>query len=181
MTISSKKSSGSAVDEDRISQLSEEIIHLILHLLYNPREAARTSILSRSWLHLWQIYPVVQFWYSKRNPIDKFQSFANATSMRLLRMREERGASSSPLDTFRILFKTPSDDKENLVLEELLSLASLLPTNDDDRRSPLQIYLHCNPTPTRLNYSTYYRVPDGALLNCRRTKSLSLSLLEVAT
>ncbi|CAL1392948.1 unnamed protein product [Linum trigynum] len=165
MTISSKKSSRSCVHEDRISELPEEIIHQILHLLYYPREAARTSILSRTWHHLWQTYPFVQFsWY----PTDKFQSFANATTMRLQR-RQERAA-SPPLDTFSISFKYSSNNEK--LLEELLSTASLLPTNDgccssSSSRSPLRIDFHCLPT-------FIYRLPDGAFFSCRRTKFLSL-------
>ncbi|CAI0459352.1 unnamed protein product [Linum tenue] len=184
MTISSKKSSRSGVHEDRISQLPEEIIHQILHLLYNPREAARTSILSRTWRHLWQTYPFVEFWYlseRRRNPdsvppTDEFQSFANATFMRLRRRRRNLPDSVvPPLDAFHIAFETSSDsDNEKLLVDELLSTASLLPTNDDGccSRSPLRIYFHCHPT----TYPRFfYRLPDGVFLSCSRTKFLSLA------
>ncbi|CAN1133758.1 F-box/FBD/LRR-repeat protein At5g53840 [Linum perenne] len=78
-----KKRSPAAVD--RISELPEEIIHLILSSLNSHKSAARTSILSTRWLHLWRTYPVVEFNGRRiKEFLSKFQSFTAATSKRLL-------------------------------------------------------------------------------------------------
>ncbi|CAL5086318.1 unnamed protein product [Urochloa decumbens] len=43
--------------EDRISALPDELLHIILLRLCSPRAAARTSVLSRSWRHIWVRLP----------------------------------------------------------------------------------------------------------------------------
>ncbi|CAL5083354.1 unnamed protein product [Urochloa decumbens] len=43
--------------EDRISALPDELLHIILLRLCSPRAAARTSVLSRSWRHIWARLP----------------------------------------------------------------------------------------------------------------------------
>ncbi|CAN1152132.1 Putative FBD-associated F-box protein At1g55030 [Linum perenne] len=66
---------------DRISQLPNEIIHRILQSLDSHKSAARTSILSRRWGHLWRSYPVVEY-DSFRERIN-LKKFADATSKRI--------------------------------------------------------------------------------------------------
>ncbi|CAN6363232.1 unnamed protein product [Urochloa humidicola] len=43
--------------EDRISGLPDELLHVILVLLRSARAAARTSVLSRRWRHVWERLP----------------------------------------------------------------------------------------------------------------------------
>ncbi|CAL1359393.1 unnamed protein product [Linum trigynum] len=46
---------------DKISQLSDDIIHHILRSTNSTKTAARTSLLSRRWRDLWRCYPVLEF------------------------------------------------------------------------------------------------------------------------
>lgn len=49
------------VEEDRISNLSDDILCTILSLLPDTKSAVRTSVLSRRFINLWTRLPVLQF------------------------------------------------------------------------------------------------------------------------
>ncbi|CAN1852420.1 F-box/LRR-repeat protein 25 [Linum perenne] len=143
-----------AVAVDRISELPDEIIHLILQSLRPHKLAARTSILSGRWLHLWRSYPEVEFHdFDHMN----FQSFAVATSKRLL--LHQREESPLLLDSFSIVIASWNNRP---------GLRELLSCDDDSSRSPLEVLI--------THASTYYHgFPEGGMfLNCRRTKFLFL-------
>ncbi|CAL1392961.1 unnamed protein product [Linum trigynum] len=171
------------IAEDRISELPEEIIHNILHRVKPSSEAAKTSLLSRRWLQLWRFYPVVEFrdrdfnWDFDEIRI-RFESFAAAAYRRLLQPHNHGKTAAAPppiaLDAFRISLQCPRLNEE--LLDKLLAPASLLPAADDDgSRSPLEIVVHTIPTMYVIPFSSPYSFPDGTFLNCRRTRSLSLS------
>lgn len=46
---------------DQISQLPEHIIHYILSLVRNAKDAARTSVLSKRWRDIWTSLPILKF------------------------------------------------------------------------------------------------------------------------
>ncbi|CAL1363958.1 unnamed protein product [Linum trigynum] len=46
---------------DRISALADDILHQILASLRSTKEAARATVLSKRWVHLWRSYPVLEF------------------------------------------------------------------------------------------------------------------------
>ncbi|CAN1180193.1 F-box/FBD/LRR-repeat protein At3g52680, partial [Linum perenne] len=54
-------SGGQSREADRISELPDEIIHEILERLQCPEEAAKSSLLSRRWVHIWRSYPIIEF------------------------------------------------------------------------------------------------------------------------
>ncbi|CAN1772776.1 F-box/LRR-repeat protein 25 [Linum perenne] len=145
-----KKRSPAAVD--RISELPEEIIHLILSSLNSHKSAARTSILSTRWLHLWRTYPVVEFNGRRiKEFLSKFQSFTAATSKRLL---------SEPLllDSFTIQL---GDQLSTMVRRQLQSLKS------GSSGSPLKVVIR--------NYFSFSASLDRELFfNCGRTKIIDL-------
>ncbi|CAN1131975.1 F-box/FBD/LRR-repeat protein At5g53840 [Linum perenne] len=47
--------------EDKISSLSDDIIHEILARLDHTKEAARIIVLSKRWPHIWSSYPILEF------------------------------------------------------------------------------------------------------------------------
>ncbi|CAJ2661202.1 unnamed protein product [Trifolium pratense] len=48
------------VEEDRISNLSDDILHRILS--FNPtKDAVRTGVLSKRWIHVWRSIPLLNF------------------------------------------------------------------------------------------------------------------------
>ncbi|CAN1151456.1 F-box/FBD/LRR-repeat protein At5g56420 [Linum perenne] len=151
-----KKPSSPTVD--RISQLPDEIIHLILQNLDSYKSVARTSILSRRWGQLWRSYPVVEVdvdHYRKRINLKKL---ADATSKRF------RGIPLL-LDSFIIrLWNTPHSRED---LHQLLSSVSVLPTDDcgggGSNRSPLKVVVKYKGS-----------VDGGMYFNCSRTKFLHL-------
>ncbi|CAN1311538.1 Putative F-box protein At2g39415 [Linum perenne] len=151
--ITTKKMKNASSNVDRISELPDGIIHQILLDLDSYRLAARTSILSRRWLHLWRSYPVFEYDY---NQTPKFQEFAAAASKRLLRQRSE----SLFLESFTLRLC----NWENCgSLDNLLSSASL----NCGRRSPLKVVL--------VNLSCEYRRFNGEkFMNLSRTKFLHL-------
>ncbi|CAN0829858.1 hypothetical protein LINGRAHAP2_LOCUS1234, partial [Linum grandiflorum] len=132
-----------AAGVDRISQLPAKIIHLILHSLDSHKSAARTSILSRTWLHLWTTYPYVEF----KDIGVNFESFASATSKRLR-------LAGPPLDTFTVTLGSLGDvmmgrgkERRELYGKNLYpSLHELLSSGSS--RSPIRVsvknYLHSN-------------------------------------
>ncbi|KAF3780730.1 F-box/LRR-repeat protein [Nymphaea thermarum] len=63
------------VAEDRLSALPDPIIQLILSFL-PTNEAARTSVLSRRWLHLWTFIPNLHLELSRCRDIHKARRFA---------------------------------------------------------------------------------------------------------
>ncbi|CAN0877167.1 Putative F-box/LRR-repeat protein At5g02930, partial [Linum grandiflorum] len=153
---------------DRISDLPEEIIHLILASFRCQKQAARTSILSRRWLRLWSTYPVVEFQdYRYGKLLDfRFRSFLAATSKRL------QLAEAAPflLDSFTISAQRSINfDKE---FHQLLSSASI-GVEGDGGRSPLKVVVKYY-TGTHLDLSE-----GGMFLNCRRTRILDLTGFDI--
>ncbi|CAI0468372.1 unnamed protein product [Linum tenue] len=68
--------------EDRISDLPDQIIHIILNRLKSPDAASRTSVLSRRWFQLWRGYPSFGFPPSKSNE-SRFRSFVESCFRKL--------------------------------------------------------------------------------------------------
>ncbi|CAN1179387.1 hypothetical protein LINPERHAP2_LOCUS34164 [Linum perenne] len=162
---------------DRISELPDEIIHQILERLearsgsirlelQSHKLAARTSILSRRWLHLWRSYPVVEFNDDDHKQND-LQRFTVSTSKRLLHDRQV----PLLLDSFSIRLY-PMDNRQ--VIHQLLSSASLLPPTDNDTdgrsRSPLKVVIEGNIS-DRKHSDLFER---DIFLNLGRTKFLQL-------
>ncbi|CAN0896205.1 hypothetical protein LINGRAHAP2_LOCUS18340 [Linum grandiflorum] len=166
-----------AAGVDRISQLPVEIIHIILQSLDSHKSAARTSILSRTWLHLWTTYPYVEFMdlcgphVSFEFDSFEFDSFASATSKRL-----RLAGPPLLLDTFTVKlgrWKDPVTGRGKKRRESygetfIPSLYRLLSSGRG--RSPIRVsvknYLHrCN------DFSPYLDM----FLNCGRTKFLELT------
>ncbi|CAN1754161.1 F-box/FBD/LRR-repeat protein At1g51370 [Linum perenne] len=54
-------SGGQSREADRISELPDEIIHEILERLQCPEEVAKSTLLSRRWVHIWRSYPIIEF------------------------------------------------------------------------------------------------------------------------
>ncbi|CAN0877108.1 hypothetical protein LINGRAHAP2_LOCUS11690 [Linum grandiflorum] len=151
MMRSSKKAA-----TDRISELPEEIIHLILGSLTSHNEAARTSTLSRRWLSFWRTYPVVECMDHRRN---KFSSFTAATSKRLLEV-------PLLLDSFTISLGGLYSEAEQWLRDGELLLSSC------SSRSPLKVVVkNC------LGYirPSVFLDPRGLFLNCGRTRFLDLT------
>ncbi|CAN0891187.1 hypothetical protein LINGRAHAP2_LOCUS16860 [Linum grandiflorum] len=150
-----------SVSPDRISELPDEIINLILGSLPSHEEVARTSILSRRWLNLWlsNSYPVVEF-QGRGTEEKRFQSFAAATSKRL-----QLQAVPFLLDSFTISLQHRPTEEE---FYKLLSSASIR-TDDDNggRSSPLKVVLIIDCWMKDF-------LEAGTLLNCGRTKFLHL-------
>ncbi|KAI3951811.1 hypothetical protein MKW92_009209, partial [Papaver armeniacum] len=72
---------------DRISNLPGSILHHILSFV-DTRNAARTSVLSKRWMHIWRSIPILKFQnYNSRNPdtfinfVDKTLEFHNETNI----------------------------------------------------------------------------------------------------
>ncbi|CAN1754684.1 hypothetical protein LINPERHAP1_LOCUS5558 [Linum perenne] len=144
---------------DRISELPEAIIHGILSRLESHESAARTSILSKRWLRLWSTFPFVEF----KQEIDiKFQSFAAATSKRLL-----AAVPPLPLDSFNIELRLEPDWKQ--LMHCLPQLLSSVPGG---RSSPIKFVVRI--TFYRINSSVLAPIEGGMLLNFSRTKFLDL-------
>ncbi|CAL5077734.1 unnamed protein product [Urochloa decumbens] len=57
-------SSAGAGDEDRLSALPDDVLVLILLGLGSTAGAARTSVLSRRWRHLWAFLPDLRFYHA---------------------------------------------------------------------------------------------------------------------
>ncbi|CAN0923112.1 hypothetical protein LINGRAHAP2_LOCUS33408 [Linum grandiflorum] len=150
---------------DRISELPEEIIHLILERLPCHEQAAKTSILSRRWLHLWRSYPLVEFHVSTMQKFRRrFRSFAASTSKRLL-------APSTPLTLDSFIISLESPKMLGRGFSQLLSSASIGVDDDDDvARSPLKVVLMTSSTTVSLPLG----FEGGKLLNCGRTRFLDL-------
>ncbi|CAN1180421.1 F-box/LRR-repeat protein At1g52650 [Linum perenne] len=159
-----KKAVSSAAAVDRISELPEGIIHGILARLESHESAARTSILSKRWLRLWSTFPVVEFKgdYGREGIQSKFQSFAAATSKRLL-----AAVPPLPLDSFDIDLQLEPDFEQlrQCLNQLLLSVAG-------GRSSPIKVVVK-----TKLfesNSSVSAPIDGGMFLNFRRTKFLEL-------
>ncbi|CAN0877110.1 Putative F-box/LRR-repeat protein At3g28410, partial [Linum grandiflorum] len=152
----SNKKAAISTAADRISELPEEIIHLILGSLTSHNEAARTSILSRRWLSVWRTYPVVECKdYRRKN----FSSFTAATSKRLLEV-------PLLLDSFTISLGGLYSEAEQWLRDGELLLSSC------STRSPLKVVVK--------NYLGYIQPsvfldPRGLFLNCGRTRFLDLT------
>ncbi|CAN1792609.1 hypothetical protein LINPERHAP1_LOCUS19741 [Linum perenne] len=164
---------------DRISELPDEIIHQILKGLearsgsrrldlQSYKLAARTSILSRRWLHLWRSYPVVDFNDDDHKQKD-LQRFAVSTSKRLLHNRQ----SPLLLDSFSIrLFRM--DNRK--VIHQLLSSASILSPADASSRSPLKVVLKTFCFFDPIDSDLFER---DTFLNFGRTKFLHLECFDL--
>ncbi|CAN0877107.1 hypothetical protein LINGRAHAP2_LOCUS11689 [Linum grandiflorum] len=157
----SKKAAISPGAADRISELPEEIIHLILGSLTSHNEAARTSILSRRWLSLWRSYPVVECKDHRRN---KFSSFTAATSKRLLQV-------PLLLDSFTISLGRPYSLCDIQKAEQWLRDGDLL-LSSCSSTSPLNVVFK-NYLATTARF--VFVDPRGLFLNCGRTRFLDLT------
>ncbi|CAN1266268.1 F-box/LRR-repeat protein At3g03360 [Linum perenne] len=74
---------GGSRGDDRISELPDEIIHDILDRLRSPETAAKSTSLSRRWMHIWRSYPILEFDYHPSeyyHSSEKLQSFVAAVS-----------------------------------------------------------------------------------------------------
>ncbi|CAN1124000.1 hypothetical protein LINPERHAP2_LOCUS2139 [Linum perenne] len=110
-----KKSAAAGEEEDRISELSDEILHSVLIRIPCPLESARTSLLSRRWKYLWRSYPIVECYDAW---MGRFQRFSDSTVKRfsldnLLRM-----------ESLKIKFEADEDSCSSCAAEQLLDLAS---------------------------------------------------------
>ncbi|CAN1746417.1 Putative F-box/FBD/LRR-repeat protein At3g49030 [Linum perenne] len=79
---------GRSTEDDRISELPDEIIHDILERLRSPKIAAPSTSLSRRWVHIWRSYPVLEFDYQQHpseyyHSSEKLQSFVASVSRKL--------------------------------------------------------------------------------------------------
>ncbi|CAN0896207.1 PI-PLC X domain-containing protein At5g67130 [Linum grandiflorum] len=157
---------------DRISQLPVEIIHIILQSLDSHKSAARTSILSRTWLHLWTTYPDVEF----KDIGVNFESFASATSKRL-----RLAGPPLLLDTFTVKLGRWEDLVVGRGKEWLESYGeTFIPSlyrllSSGSSRSPIRVsiknYLdNCNDFSPCLDM----------FLNCGRTKFLELTSCDIS-
>ncbi|CAN0857750.1 F-box/LRR-repeat protein 25 [Linum grandiflorum] len=156
MMMKKKKS----ISPDRISDLPDELIHLIVQSLPSYEEATRTSILSRRWLKLWSTYPVVGFDCDRQIPNlkSRFQFFAAATSKRLT------VAELLLLDSFTISLEHVSRDLNlSEKVSQLMSVASIGGGN----RSPLKVVV-------KINKDISDSFEGRIFLNCGRTKFLHL-------
>ncbi|CAN0841783.1 hypothetical protein LINGRAHAP2_LOCUS3414 [Linum grandiflorum] len=141
---------------DRISELPDEIIYLILQKLQPNWLTARTSILSRRWLKLWNSYPVVEFDCEQTT---KFGSFATATSKRLNK--------TAPLllESFTVSLDNPDNLGQGLY--DLLSSAY-------GDGSPLRVDVQFRDKNKRTSARPSPLVEGRMLLNCSRTEFLYL-------
>ncbi|CAN0873345.1 F-box/LRR-repeat protein 25 [Linum grandiflorum] len=154
---------------DRISELPDEIIHLILRSLNTHEEAGRSSILSRRWLHLWSTYPVVDFHYHPNEKLTsfRFESFAAATSKRL-----QLALPPLLLDTFNVtlgyFFVDEWTKRRSLLCAKLL-------LQSGSNRSPFKVVLKNN-----LPNSSSSLDPIGLFMNCGRTRFLDLTRFDLS-
>ncbi|CAN0896206.1 hypothetical protein LINGRAHAP2_LOCUS18341 [Linum grandiflorum] len=161
---------------DRISQLPAKIIHLILHSLDSHKSAARTSILSRTWLHLWTTYPYVEFKDIGGRSVN-FESFASATSKRL-----RLAGPPLLLDTFTVTLGRWEDHMVGRVKEWresygetfIPSLYELLSSGSS--RSPIRVSVE-NYLSSRDDFSPCLDM----FLNCGRTKFLELTGCDISS
>ncbi|CAN0914351.1 hypothetical protein LINGRAHAP2_LOCUS28514 [Linum grandiflorum] len=82
--------------EDRVSTLPQEIIHEILDRLGSPKQVSQLNILSKTWSHLIQSYPVIDFhenycvsWETEHRHANKILeklSQGNSYSVRVVRI-----------------------------------------------------------------------------------------------
>ncbi|CAN1754164.1 F-box/FBD/LRR-repeat protein At5g53840 [Linum perenne] len=74
---------GRSSEDDRISELPDEIIHDILERLQSPMEAVKSSLLSRRWIHIWRSYPILEFHCPEDYYSRKLRLFVTAAAKRL--------------------------------------------------------------------------------------------------
>ncbi|CAN1754167.1 F-box/FBD/LRR-repeat protein At5g53840 [Linum perenne] len=70
-------------EDDRISELPDEILHEILKRLQSPMEAAKSSLLSRRYIHIWRSYPILEFHCPEDYYSRKLRLFVAAAAKRL--------------------------------------------------------------------------------------------------
>ncbi|CAI0544184.1 unnamed protein product [Linum tenue] len=149
---------------DRISALPDAIVHNILYRLDAPKQAARTSSLSRRWLDLWRSYPVLEFrdeeLENSAERLNSFAGFAAASAVRLSLYHEDR---FTLLDSFKLSLAKIRQSCPQIVAEGFaMLLASALGANGG---SPLEIVVRSG---------WRHEFPEGLLSNCSRTKVLKL-------
>ncbi|CAN1187412.1 hypothetical protein LINPERPRIM_LOCUS31832 [Linum perenne] len=145
---------------DLISKLPPEIIHGILRRLGSPEQAARTSVLSRTWhRQIWRSYPVIEYRDSEQLSGSTFPSFVSSSSKRISTYFIPNRI---PLSAFRIsLRKVDRYRQLDKLLESSSSLAAIC-------GSPLEISVEI--------HSGYYGILlKTAFSNCSRTRILNLS------
>ncbi|CAL1367225.1 unnamed protein product [Linum trigynum] len=147
---------------DRISSLPDEIIHKILYRLDAAKQAARTSALSRRWLHLWRTYPVVEFHgeefdFSYRS-YRKIADLLAALSSRLSLYYENN---KTPLESFRLSLLTMTKHTRGEDLAVVLRSA----LDRADYGSPLEVVIRTERAQI---------LPKGSFSNFSRTKVLEL-------
>ncbi|CAN1244924.1 F-box/FBD/LRR-repeat protein At1g51370 [Linum grandiflorum] len=79
------QSTDSADEEDQISGLPAEVLHLIIRRLEHPGKAGQTIALSRQWRKVWHSYPVVEFYPYQFESNKHFQQFSDSTIERYSR------------------------------------------------------------------------------------------------
>ncbi|CAN0923954.1 hypothetical protein LINGRAHAP2_LOCUS33864 [Linum grandiflorum] len=149
--------------EDRFSELPAEIIHDILRRLDSPEEAARTSVLSRTWhRQIWRSYPVVEYRDSSEQfSYSTFASFASSSSARI---RTYFAPNGIPLSAFRILLRNSLKERRRQLDELLKSSFSMAAICG----SPIEISIEI--------LDDYYSInsPLKLLRNFSRTRNLKL-------
>ncbi|CAL1393573.1 unnamed protein product [Linum trigynum] len=122
----------SATSEDRISDLPDDVLHLILRRMNSPTQAGKTMALSRRWRSLWRSYPVLEFdeadCHSRRGwkicpaaavATDYLHKFTAASIERF-------SGNQLPIEAFKVSLAREDvriKRRRAVILEQLLSLA----------------------------------------------------------
>ncbi|CAN0892377.1 F-box/FBD/LRR-repeat protein At5g53840 [Linum grandiflorum] len=86
--------------EDRFSDLPDEVIHQILYRIKSSKQPAQLAILSKRWNHLWLSYPVLEFVHHEwpmATTDENWETFSTAAGKKLS-VPAVRITGSCPLD-----------------------------------------------------------------------------------